>query len=165
MRRSCGQVGAQVWRVQYPLRSPSRGRFRRSAADLYCPPGMDVPWTLVIPGGTGDGSAQPRSRGDGAPGRGRGPSSTTPASGAKVSMARSLSCASWASVRGALYFGARLAKRAMASSVAGVYRFTRLPSGSRKRIDRFPHGRRVGSCTQVSMDALRRSYSASTSST
>jgi hypothetical protein len=44
----------------------------------------------------------------------------------------------------------------MASSVTGVKRFTRLPSGSRNRIERLPHGIVVGACTHSVTSGLSR---------
>ena len=58
-----------------------------------------------------------------------------------------------------------LRNRLMASSVAGVKRLTRLPSGSRNRMERFPHGMRVGFCSHSPTMGWSRSYSVSTSST
>jgi hypothetical protein len=53
----------------------------------------------------------------------------------------------------------------IASSVTGVKKFTRLPSGSRKRMDRLPHGIVVGCCTHSLTIGWSRWYSLSTSST
>ena len=52
-----------------------------------------------------------------------------------------------------------------ASSVTGVKRLTRLPSGSRNNMERFPQGMVVGSCTHSLTRLLSRSNSLSTSST
>jgi hypothetical protein len=49
--------------------------------------------------------------------------------------------------------------------VAGVKRLMRLPSGSRNKMERFPQGISVGSCTHSLTRGFSRSYSASTSST
>src|SRR6185312_3365795 len=54
---------------------------------------------------------------------------------------------------------------AIACSVTGVKRFTRLPSGSRRRSERFPHGMVVGAFTKSVTQGVSLSYSASTSST
>jgi len=49
--------------------------------------------------------------------------------------------------------------------VTGVKKLTRLPSGSRKSSDRFPHGIVVGSFTNSATVSCSRAYSASTSTT
>jgi hypothetical protein len=67
--------------------------------------------------------------------------------------------------KGAWFAGGDSLNLLIASSVTGVKRLTRLPSGSRNRMERFPQGMVVGSCTHSRTTVLSRSNSLSTSST
>jgi hypothetical protein len=77
----------------------------------------------------------------------------------------SVIAAEWPAVRAKLTAPGQPLNFLMASSVTGVKKLRRLPSGSRNRIERLPHGMVVGSCTHWLTSGLSRSYSLSTSST